>query len=56
MMSGFIAAVMFVLMGVAGAVAIGYMLYGGYMTLQSLASDVQLHIPRIHTGGLAPHH
>lgn len=58
-MSEFIGTVMFGLMGIAGVIAGGYVLYGLFMTLrgvtETLARDLRL--PQIHnTGGLAPHH
>ena len=58
-MSEFVGTVMFGLMGIAGLIAGGYVLYGLFMTLRGVTEAVakDLHLPQIHhTGGLAPHH
>jgi len=58
-MSAIIGTVMFGLIGIAGLIAGGYVLYGLFMTLWGLTEAVtkNLHLPQIHhTGGLAPHH
>lgn len=52
-----IGAVTFGVMAIIGLVAAGYLLYGLFMTVDSLVRSVEFHVPQIHhTGGLASHH